>query len=283
MVTRLWSSHLYSISSGLEAIYFEPVVATGTELSDRSTLRIPADRVVSSLEPPCRLLVGNVPQVYFSTTNLSDRALSVPLRYPSLNSLYSVTGKATPGELFPPGNSGFILPETHFLTNKSRSGVWKFLGQNIQVPPTLIPCAERAVPGQCTVLDPAILRFPFDYTRSVVLKLTTLSIEAARKGKWKGTNGGFTVPFLARGSTAMSKMRQFVNPYDRSQKYQCQVVAASCTQRVIPKQALVRAFSEIFAGQLPKGLDVLVKNRNKEIARFRRQLKKLPSKYTECS
>lgn len=81
----------------------------------------------------------------------------------------------------------------------------------------------------------------------------------------------------------MSKMRLLVNPYDKNQKYYCQVVAASCTRRVIPKRDLVKAFSEIFAGQLPKGLDVLVKNSKKEIAKFRRQLKKLPSSYTECS
>lgn len=283
VVTRLWTSHLYSISSGIEAVSFPVIAATGTDLNKRSTLHIPAERVVASFEAPCRVLVGNVPQVYFSTTNRSDRALSVPLSLPTLNSLYSFTGKARPPELFAPGNSGFAIPEAHFLNRNLTSGTWKFLGQSIQVPQTLLPCADRAVPGQCKVIDPAILRLPFDYTRDVVLKLTMLSVDAARKGKWKGTNGSFTVPFLARGSSAIAKMQQFVNPYDKSQKYQCQVVAASCTQRVIPKQALVRAFSDIFAGQLPKGLDVLVKNRNKEIATFRRQLKKLPSKYTECS
>ncbi len=273
---------MYSISSGLEAVYWPPLSITGTELSKDSTVRIAAERVIASFELPCRLLVGNVPQVYFSTTNLSDRALSVPLIYRSLNSLFSVTGKASAPALFAPGNSGFAVPEEHFISRNTRSGTWKFLGQNIQVPQTILPCADRAVPGQCTVLDPAILRFPFDYTRNIVLKLTNLSIEAARKGKWKGTNGSFTVPFLGRGTTAMNKMRQFLNPYDRSQKYSCQVVAASCTQRVIPKRALVKAFSEIFSGQLPKGLDVLVKTRNKEIGTFRKQLRKMPNRYTEC-
>lgn len=78
-------------------------------------------------------------------------------------------------------------------------------------------------------------------------------------------------------------MRKFVNPYDKNQKYYCQIVAASCTRRVVPKRELVKAFSGIFAGQLPKGLDVLVKKSKKEIAACRRQLKKLPSSYTECS
>jgi hypothetical protein len=51
----------------------------------------------------------------------------------------------------------------------------------------------------------------------------------------------------------------------------------------LPKRALVEAFSEIFASQLPKGLDVLFKNSKKEIAGLSRQLKIPPSSYIECS
>lgn len=80
----------------------------------------------------------------------------------------------------------------------------------------------------------------------------------------------------------MNKMRQLVNPFDRSQKYHCQVVAASCVTRVIPKKALIKEFSKIFAGKLPKGLDLLVKNRRREIAAFRKELNKLPNSYAEC-
>ena len=277
----LENSTLYSIASGLEAISFTPLYETGGQFAARSPVTIEATRLIAQAEDPCRLVIGGTPHIYFAATNSTDRTLTVPLTYTDLNSIYSVTGEAVPAESFAPGTSGFSVPETYFTAGTSLTGVWKFLGQNITVSSSLQICTDRGVPGSCEVLDPAQLRSPFEYTRRVILKLTNLSISAARSGRWKGANGKFGVPFLSRGARALVTMEKAFKD-SKSQNFACEVVPKACTIKRIPKSDLRKAFTLIFAGKVPRGLEHISNMSKREITLFQRELRKLPESYVTC-
>jgi hypothetical protein len=205
----------------------------------------------------------------------------VPLSYTLLNQILSVTGQASPAENYPPGTSGFSIPESEFTSGATLLGVWKFLGQEFTVTPDIKVCADRGVPGQCEVLDPTVLRSPFEYTRATILKLTNLSLAAARAGKWKGTNGSYSVPFMSRGAKALAYMEK-VFRNSSGQNFQCEVVPMSCSVQRIPKKELTKAFSRIFEGKVPRGLEQVSGRSKKEIAAFTRLMKKLPNSYVKC-
>jgi hypothetical protein len=277
----LENSTQYTISTGLEAISFSPILEAGGALAARSPVAIEAQRLVTSAADPCRILINGAPHIYFASNNVTDRALTVPLSYTTLNQILSVTGQATPAENFAPGTSGFSLPESHFASGATLMGIWKFLGQEITVTSDLKVCADTGVPGQCELLDPTLLRSPFEYTRSTILKLTNLSLAAARAGRWKGTNGKFSVPFLSRGAKTLAYMeRVFRN--SSGQNFSCEVVPMSCTVRQVPKRELTKSFARIFSGGVPRGLEHINRRSKAEIAAFERLMRKLPNRYVKC-
>jgi hypothetical protein len=139
---------LYTISTGLEAISFEPILDTGEQLFARSPVTIEAQRRVSSSEDPCRILINGDSYVYFSCSNITDQTLAVPISETYLNRILSVTGEAVPPDNFAPGTSGFSVLESHFSGPSGLTGVWQFLGQDVLVGPDLPVCADRGVPGQ---------------------------------------------------------------------------------------------------------------------------------------
>ena len=277
----LENSTYYTITSGIDAIAFTPLYETGGQFAARSPVTIEASRLITSAEDPCRLVIGGTPHVYFSSVNAADRTLTVPLSFTDINAIHSITGEAVPPENFAPGTSGFSVPEAYFTSGTTLVGVWKFLGQDIKVSSDLQICTDRGVPGACEVIDPAKLRSPFEYTRRVILKLTNLSIAAARTGKWKGASGGFSVPFLSRGARALVTMEKVFRD-SKAQSYVCEVTPMSCTVKRIPKQTLVKAFSQIFKGKVPRGLEHLSSMSKREIALFQREMRKLPEKYVTC-
>jgi hypothetical protein len=111
--------------------------------------------------------------------------------------------------------------------------------------------------------------------------LTKQAVAAARKGKWQGVNGKFSVPFLSRGATALATMEKAFRD-SKSQNFVCEVTPMSCTQRRVPKQALAKAFSKIFEGKVPRGLEDIARRGAFENAAFRRELRKLPNTYVTC-
>jgi hypothetical protein len=161
-------------------------------------------------------------------------------------------------------------------------GVWKFLGQSIGVTNDLDVCTDRGAPGACEAIDPAQLRSPFEYTRRVILKLTKLSLAAARSGRWKGSAGGFGNPFLSRGAKALAAMERAFRD-SQGLNYVCEVTPMSCTVKRVPKQALVKAFAQIFTGKVPRGLSHISAMSKREIALFQREMRKLPEKYVACN
>ena len=280
-VASVENSTFYTITSALEAISFTPLYETGGQYAARSPVTIEANRLISSAETPCRVSIGGTPNIYFSSTNSTDRTLTVPLTYNSLNVMYSVTGEAIPPESFAPGTSGFSVPEQYFTSGTSLTGVWRFLGQNVSVTNSIQVCTDRGMPGSCEELDPALLKSPFNYTRRVILKLTNLSLAAARSGRWKGTSGKYTVPFLARGAKALATMdRAFRNNIGPS--YVCEVTPRSCTSKRVPKAEFMKAFAQIFSGSVPRGLEHISAMSKRELALFQRELRKLPDRYVKC-
>ncbi len=279
--TSLITTSLYTISSGLEAISFAELLETGTSFGARSPVTIEAKRLLSSVDEPCRLVMDGAPYTYFSVVNSSDRSLSVPLHYAPLNTLYSVTGQAVPPELFGPGGSGFTVPEFHFSSGGGLSGRWSFLGQDIIVPFDPVVCADRGVPGSCVLIEQETLRIPFNYTRRVIIKLVNRSLSAAKTGRWRGTGGKFTIPFLSRGAAALRSMEMTFSESSQ-QNFVCEVTPRSCMTKQVPKRALVKSFSKIFEGKVPRGLEHVAQTAKREVAAFERQLQRVPNSYTSC-
>jgi hypothetical protein len=274
----------YTISSGIEAISFTPLLDSGANFAAMSPVSIEATRLIEPVQNACRLIVGGTTNIYFSAENVQDHTLTVPLSYDKLNVIYSVTGQAQPPENFAPGTSGFTVPERYFRQpNNNLAGIWKFLGTSVTLDPDPPFCTDTGTPGQCEVLDTYILRSPFEYTRKVVIRLTRLSLEAAAAGKWRPSNGSFSVPFFARGATAMAAMEKTFKAAT-GQNFVCEVIPTSttCVTKIVPKKALVRAFSGIFAGKVPRGLEPIAARANRETTAFEKYLRRLPNRYTNC-
>ena len=280
-VANLENSTYYTIATGLEAIDFTPLYETGGQFVARSPVTIEATRLITRAEDPCRLVIGGAPHIYFSSNNTTDRALTVPLTLTELNAIYSVTGQAVPAESFAPGTSGFSVPESYFDSGTSLSGVWKFLGQDITVSSSLQICTDRGVPRNCDLIDPTLLRSPFDYTRKVIVKLANLSLTAARSGRWKGSSGLFRVPFLSRGAQALATMERLFKD-STAQNFTCQETPPACSLKRVPKRDLLKAFELIFKGKVPRGLEHISKLSKREISLFQREMRKLPDTYVSC-
>ena len=277
----LENSTLYTISTGLAAIAFDPVLETGGSLAVRSPVTIEARRLIVPAEDPCRLLIDGREHFYVSSNNLTSEALEVPLTYNLLNQILSVTGEAVPPEVFAPGTSGFSLPMRYFMSGTTTMGQWNFLGQEIRFSADLRFCADRGVPGQCEIIEPTVIRGPFDYVRKVIIRLTNQSLKAARTGKWRSRDGKYRVPFMSRGARALAAMEGIFKQTSEP-SFACEVTPMSCTVRRVPKPALVKAFARIFQGKVPRGLEHISRRAKRESSLFQRELRKVPDTYVTC-
>jgi hypothetical protein len=281
VTATLTTTENYTVSTGLDALSFLPLYDSGAGFGARSPVTIEAERLITSAESPCRIVIGGLPNIYFTSVNASDHTLTVPLDNPHMNSILSVTGQAVPPEAFAPGTSGFAIPESYFQQDGGLNGVWKFLGQDITVSAAPAICTDRGVPGSCQLIDTAVLRDPFERTREMIIKLTNQSILAARSGKWKGTSGKFSVPFLTRGARALAVMERTFKD-SKNQNFVCEVTPQSCTTERTPKKAMLAAFKQVFEGKVPRGLEHIAARKNKEVAAFQKHLAALPDAYTTC-
>lgn len=115
----------------------------------------------------------------------------------------------------------------------------------------------------------------------MIMRLTTKAIAAARSGKWKSSDGGFSVPFLARGARALAQMEISFRD-SKEQRFECEVVPMSCSLKRVPKKEMVKAFSAIFATKAPKGLEHISRSARNEVGAFQRMLKTMPETYVTC-
>jgi hypothetical protein len=89
--------------------------------------------------------------------------------------------------------------------------------------------------SQCELMDPTLLRSPFECTRTTILKLTNLSLAAARSGEWNGMSDKYSVPFMARGAKALAYMKD-VFRNSSGQNFSCEVGPMSCSVQKVPKK-----------------------------------------------
>ena len=278
---QLLNNERYSVTSGLEALSFAPLDDTGGGFAARSSVLLEAERLVTSIKPPCRIVIDGVPNIYFSSVNSTGRSLTMPLSETLLNSIYSVTGAAVPPERFAPGTSGFALPESHFKDIDGLRGVWKFLGLEVSVVSSPKACADQSVPGGCRPLDSTVLRGPFEYTRGIVTKMARQANAAARSGRWRRSDGVFRIPFLSRGASAVAAMETAFKD-SNEQNFVCEVTPNSCASKRVPKREMRAAFQKLFKGKVPKGLEHITARKGKELAAFDKYLRKLPNTYNSC-
>jgi hypothetical protein len=281
VTASLVTTESYTVSTALEALSFLPLYDSGAGFGARSPVTIEAQRLIAPIDSPCKVVIGGLPNIYFSSVNSTDRTLTVPLENPQLNSILSVTGQAVPTEVFAPGTNGFAVPESYFQRDGVLNGVWKFLGQDITVSSAPEICSDRGVPGSCQLIDPAVLRDPFERTRKTIIKLTNQSIAAARSGKWKGTGGKFSIPFLTRGAKALATMERSFKD-STQQNFVCEVTPQSCVTKKTPKKQMLVAFKKVFEGKVPRGLEHIVSRKKKEVAAFEKLVSALPDSYTTC-
>ncbi len=282
MTKPLTIGQLHTVETGLEAIAFESLRETGAQLAARNPVKLAATRLVRADRTPCRVVVSGAPNIFFGSSNSTDHALSVPLELNDLNSIYSVSGGASPPEIFAPGLSGFFIPEHHFLTANGLQGIWKFLGESVAVPQTPEICADTGVPGECRYLSDAQLFSPVDYARRAILRMVREATKAARVGRWKpdGTKQTSAM-ILARGARVMVKMRRFLAAKS-GEKFVCDVAPMSCSTTRIPKDVLIKTFSTLYDLKFPRGIEYLKKRKQTEVTGLKAVLSGLPDAYVVC-
>ncbi len=281
VTTSLEVDTQHSITTGLEALDFDPILETGENLSLRNPVLIEATRLVRSAQPPCRVLVGGGQNIFFSTLNSAEHALSVPLLYPSLNSLLSVTGEATPAEVFTSGSSGFVVPESDFTTPTGLYGVWNFLGQSVVIPSSPEVCADTGVPGECSVITNSELLRPFDYTRRAIRRVANEGLRLSRQGVARSYKSSFSKAFLRRGAAVLAGMRREIIR-SKGDKFICEVVPMSCTTVRVSEARLLKAFSSIYDTKFPRALNHLHKRKPRELRKFKKLLGTTPLTYVTC-
>ncbi len=275
----------YAISSGLSAVTFESLYDSGASFISRGDKVIDATRLVSVGGPACRILVGSVPSIYFTTVNQTDMTHTVSLDY-KVNRMYSVTGGATPPDYFAPGTSGFAVPEVEFTQDGTLTGVWSFLGQRVSVSSDLNMCADTGVPVQCSIVTKTALRAPIDYARAVVIRFTKLATSLAKKGLLKKSQGSSAITFYGRGASILAAMQQALAPAMNGTAYVCDAQPVSSCKVLSLKSFKVTAqrnFSRLFAKPIPKGFESMVAAGPQEGRMFKSKfLDKLPGEVWIC-
>jgi hypothetical protein len=275
----------YAISSGLSAVTFDSLYDSGANFISRGDKVIEATRLVSVGGPACRILVGSVPSIYFTTVNQTDMTHTVSRIYKA-NRMYSVTGGATPPDYFAPGTSGFAVPEVEFTQNGALTGVWSFLGQSVNVSSDLNMCADTGAPAQCSVVTKAELRAPVDYARAVVIRFTKLATSLAKKGLLKKSQGSYAATLLGRGASILAAMQKALAPAMTGTAYVCDAQPASSCKALSLKSfktTAQRNFARLFAKPIPRGFESIAKAGPQEGRLFKsNSLDKLPDEVWIC-
>jgi len=275
----------YAISSGLTAVTFDALYDSGANLISNGDMVIDATRLVSVAGPACRVMVGSVPNIYFTTVNQTDTTHTISRMYQA-NRMYSVTGGATPPDYFAPGTSGFAVPAVEFSQNGTLTGVWNFLGQSVNVSDDLKMCADSGIPTQCSVVARTELRGSIEYTRGVVIRLTKLATFLAKKGRLKSAQGSYALMLLGRGASILAAMQQALAPAQKGTAYVCAAQpAASCTLTSLRtfKAVAQRQFGRLFAKPFPRGFEPIAKRGIPEARLFKSSsLDKLPDEVWVC-
>ncbi len=280
--TALATDRYHLIRSGHDGITFSPIYRTGSQLKAQSPVTIQAQRLVASASEPCLLVVGGDTRVYFTALNTAGYPVAAPLSAPLLNSLWSVTGQATPPELFASGISSFAISQSHFAQGERLFGQWNFFGQEVIVPDQPPMCEAAGASGMCKAIKNAAVRAPIGEARKVISNLVEDSYALAQSGRWKVQSGTFTVPFESRGAIALASLEKAL-PNSSVQLYSCKRLPKSCKRVRVQKARLLQVFLKIFAPKIPKELASLVAKTDRLTAGFRRAVSRMPATYNTCN
>jgi len=278
-------NHYYAISSGLSAVSFAPLYDRGANFMANGTNIIDATRLVTVAAPACRVDVGGVPHIFFSTYNSTDVAHTVSRLYKA-NRMYSATGGATPPDIFAPGTSGFTVPQSEFQQETTLNGIWDFLGQRVAVGSDIKQCADQGVPSDCQQISQTTIRVPIQHTRDTIVRLLTWTTAVVKSSKSKVGEGRVSSMMLARGASIIAAMQKAAPSTSRVTLYSCPSrPAPSCTQYSLTayKAKAQREFGRFFARPMPKGFEGLLTKRAAETARFKKEaLGQVPTSAWAC-
>jgi hypothetical protein len=195
--------------------------------------------------------------------------------------MLSVTGGATPAEIFASGSSGFAVPESEFVRQDGLYGVWNFLGQSVPIPLSPDVCADTGVPGECSVITDTELLRPFDYTRRAILRLAAEATRIARAKGGRSAGASYSKAFLRRGAAVLATMQREIIR-SKGDKFICDVAPMSCTTVRISQPKLIKAFSSIYDVKLPRNLEHLRKRQAREVGDFEKFLIGGTREYIVC-
>ena len=282
ITAQLHPTDYHTVKSALAAISFATQYESGATFAEQSPVTIEAERLIKATEQPCRIFIDQKPHFYFSTNNLSDTTLAVPYYFRSLNSLYSATGRAIQPDLFPPGLSGFTVPQSEFLYGDLVLGMWQILGQQIvlsQRPPV---CTQNGMIEQCTTYDSATQQRPFEYTKGVITRLSQRALKVVRTVRRGNSSERAIVSFISRSTSALSRIRTLLKINDPRPKLLCNSVPINCVKVAVPKSALVKTFTGVFTGTIPPALKTIVAEHKRSVHTFAKEINKLPDYYVVC-
>lgn len=278
-----------TISSGLDAIQFEPVSGHATTLHSQGLIDIAASRRVKPAFI-CRFNDAfNRDSLAFYANNSSTKELSVPRRQ-TLNSLHSSYGSLTPtqpAEMFSPGLSLFSLPLDEFRIGagptQCAAGAWRFLGVELeftcgdnQVEPN-VPMCESRWQLPCVSLDEDILAKIRARVRLSARRMRSLEQEV--KLLYPDANRNYTI---TRDFKKGTKRIKTIIKTLRQTAQRCSGQNPHCSEVALPRAALVKAFRRAFGPRPAKGQAYFRRVRKYHVVKFRKALSTLPKYLIRC-
>lgn len=283
------STDTITISTGLDAIRFDPITGLGSTLANQSPIEVQAERLVEPGSPCRRAIYESGEEVVFPFVNLSEVLLVVENASP-LNILAREGGTLTdtqPPTSFAAGGGFFSGSLNDFMASDSGSsrvgGQWSFLGtergfafDSLTESNPLPLCEGKALLPCISISDSAarkVLKTTSDYGG----KLRRLERQLLRK--YPARNKGFSSKRNRERSYAKIKLAVTAA---KERSASCASDKLSCKQEAISKAQLRKIFFAGFRPRPPKGRDPFRRLRREGIQAFNESLKGVPDFVVAC-
>jgi hypothetical protein len=280
---------MMTISSGLEAISFNPVSGPATALHALGIIDVSASRSLQA-GSVCRYSdLLNQEFLAFYAFNSATKNLFVPQRR-SLNSLHAGDGSPTrtqPRESFPPGLSLFTVPLSEFRTGggfvSCRFGMWRFLGAERQLSCSVsqagpnVPLCENQAMLPCVALDESVLKRVRAIVRQARKRVGRL--EQEMKLLYPAENRRYsTTRDLIKGTRRIRSLISEIKMMVSS----CSVTNPRCSEFKLPRTKFAKAFRRAFGPRPARGRRYFRSVRAYYVTKFRRILSSFPSRLVKC-
>jgi hypothetical protein len=277
-----------TISSGIEAIRFDPISGVASTLAGMSPIDIPeAERLIEPGEMCRRSVVAQQEEILFPWSNSADAALTVenadPLNIIVRGDEVPTTTQA-PGA-FAKGPGMFVVPLREFAVSPSETGgAWKFLGVTnefsfnplIEDHPLRLCEGKGFLPCRSLALTPG----------QILLKTTTryhkrlLDLEKQLKRKYPLQNKKFT--FRRDRNRSYKKINEIMTSL-RAQSLRCAEDLGNCRQLRVPKEQLSKIFFSGWRPRPPRGRVEFRRLRARGQADFDAVVQTLPEFIVTCA